>query len=119
MSKSKYSDKNGKEPAKGMLARIRAKREAAAGEGGRADYKTATPGWLAAAIIAVTQAGGAIQFGYSRDGGVYTIVILMDGEIDKNYVKQSEGIDNFCEELWTDFAGTEEPVDTEGVGKGS
>jgi hypothetical protein len=105
MSKGTYTDKNGKEPKKGLLSKLKEKRELAAGAGGKADYATATPGWLAAAIIAITSEGGAIQFGYSRDGGVYTIVILMDGEMDKNYVKQSEGIDNFCEEIWREFGG--------------
>lgn len=95
-------DKGG-EKADSKLNAFRTKKDAAGAGGGRADYKTATPGWLMSAIIAVTDAGGAIQFGYSRDGGVYTVVILMNGDIEKNYVKQSEGIDAFCEQLYTAF----------------
>jgi hypothetical protein len=106
MAKAKYEEKNGKEPKQGELARLRAKRNGENSTQGRADYSTATPGWIVAAIVAVTNAGGAIQFGYSRDGGVYTIVILLDGEIEKNYVKQSEGIDQFCEELHAAFTAT-------------
>ena len=103
MKVGKYSDKNGKNPTQGELARLREKRNGVSGPQGRADYSTATPGWIVAAIVAVTNAGGAIQFGYSRDGGVYTVVILLNGEIEKNYVKQSEGIDVFCEELHSAF----------------
>ena len=103
MTKASYSDKNGKEPKQGELARLRAKRNGGGSPQGRADYATATPAWVMAAIVAVTNAGGAIQFGYSRDGGVYTVVILLNGEIEKNYVKQSEGLDQFCEELYTAF----------------
>jgi hypothetical protein len=73
--------------------------------GTRVSYTDATPGWVVAAIAAVSDAGGAIQFGYSRDGGVFTIVILLDGEIEKNYVKASEGIDSFLEGVYNDFHG--------------
>jgi hypothetical protein len=105
MAKAAYADKNGKEPPKGKLTNLRERKIEREGTAGRADYATATPAWIVAAIVAVTAAGGAIQFGYSRDGGVYTVVILLEGEIEKNYVKQSEGIDQFCEELYTAFTG--------------
>lgn len=103
--KKRYGDQNGKEPEKSKLSKFRASKGTGGAGEGRADYKTATPGWIVAAIVAVTDQGGAIQFGYSRDGGIYTIVILMDGEIEKNYVKQSEGIDNFCEQIHAAFTG--------------
>jgi len=41
---------------------------------------------------------------------VFTLVILLDGEIEKIYVKQSEGIDNALEGIYRDFtpeAGTD------------
>jgi hypothetical protein len=103
VSKKQYGEQNGKEPPKGRLASLRGRLALRQDNGSQADYNTATPGWIAAAIIAVTKQGGAIQFGYSRDGGVYTIVILLDGEIEKNYVKQSEGIDAFLEGIYTAF----------------
>jgi hypothetical protein len=104
MGKAKaYGDQNGKNPPASKLDAFRTKKSGVVDGSGRANYATATPGWIVAAIVAVTEAGGAIQFGYSRDGGVYTIVILMDGDIEKNYVKQSEGIDEFCEQIHTAF----------------
>jgi len=110
MAKAKYGEQNGKNASPSKLQQIRARSQANNGSGGRADYATATPAWLAAAIAAVAGEGGAIQFGYSRDGGVYTIVILLDGEIEKHYVKQSEGIDNFLEELYGDFTRSTDPT---------
>lgn len=104
MAKGKsYGDQNGKNPTPSALDRMRARRSGADSPSGHADYSTVTPGWVMAAIIAVTKNGGAIQFGYSRDGGVYSIVILMNGEIEKNYVKQSEGLDQFLEDIYTSF----------------
>lgn len=107
MTKLKYGEQNGKGNSSPKLNALRGRRNQSFVEGERPDYSRATPGWVVAAIEAVTKRGGAIQFGLSRDGGVYTIVIMLDGEIEKNYVKESEGIDRFLEGVYHDF--TESP----------
>lgn len=103
--KKAYGDQNGKNPKNGVGNTLSARRDARQTAGGRADYATATPGWLQATIVAVTAAGGAIRFGYSRDGGVYAIGIYLGGEQEKYYIKQSEGLDVFLEEIYNDFSG--------------
>lgn len=108
MAKKSYGEQNGKNPKQSKLAGFRQRMGGAGADTGRANYETATAAWILAAIVAVTKEGGAIQFGYSKDGGVYSVVILMDGEIERNYVKQSEGIDEFCEQLYSVF--TTEPA---------
>ena len=101
--KKNYGDNNGKNPSKKSANALVARRERNKTSGGLVSYEEATAGWLAAAIIAVTDEGGALQFGKSRDGGVFTLVILLDGEIEKVYVKQSEGIDQALEGIYHDF----------------
>lgn len=49
-------------------------------QGGVVDYADADGDILKAAIAAVGSIGGAIRFGYSRDGGVYAVGVLGDGE---------------------------------------
>lgn len=47
---------------------------------GSADWQAVTPAILVAAIAAVARAGGALRFGYSRDGGVFALGVMGDGE---------------------------------------
>jgi hypothetical protein len=103
VTKLKYGEQNGKGNSQTGLSKLRGQRSQRSEGESLPDYAHATPGWVVAAIIAVTKRGGAIQFGLSRDGGVYTIVILLEGEIEKNYVKESEGIDQFLEGVYHDF----------------
>lgn len=116
--KKNYGEQNGKEPKKAQLSGLAARRAARLGGNGQANYATATPGWLAAVIVAVTAQGGAIRFGYSRDGGVYAIGVYFEGEQEKFYVKQSEGIDQWCEELYNDLAPTSDESNSNGAGSG-
>lgn len=106
MGNTKAQDEdNGRGKSKGKPSAIANRQSKRMGSGRVVDYGLVTPGWLVAATKAVADAGGAIQFGYSRDGGVYTVIILMDGEIEKNYVKANEGLDEFLEGIYNDFSG--------------
>jgi len=49
-------------------------------QSGKADWSGADPRWLAAIIHVVTRVGGAVSFGYSRDGGAYSVSVMLDGE---------------------------------------
>lgn len=48
--------------------------------GGSADWGGCDPGWLQAVVVAITRLGGAVTFGTSRDGGAYSLTLLLDGE---------------------------------------
>jgi hypothetical protein len=45
-----------------------------------ADWASADPLLLVTAICAVAKTGGALRFGYSRDGGAYSIGVYGDGQ---------------------------------------
>lgn len=45
-----------------------------------ADWASVDAGLLQDAIVSATGMGGAIRFGYTRDGGAYAVGILGDGE---------------------------------------
>jgi hypothetical protein len=51
-----------------------------AGNKGAADWGGCDPRWLAAVIAATCRLGGACLFSYSRDGGAYGLLLLLDGE---------------------------------------
>lgn len=48
--------------------------------GGKADWGGCDPRWLQALIVSMTGLGGAMTFGTSRDGGAYSLTLLLDGE---------------------------------------
>lgn len=48
--------------------------------GGQADWANASPQMVLALICLVTARGGALSFGTSRDGGAYSLTIMMGGE---------------------------------------
>jgi len=68
--------------------------------------------WLAAdaellrqAIVAVTAAGGAVRFGYTKQGGAFAIGYLGDGEPYTDYVRPTDDIDKYLQETilaWSD-----------------
>lgn len=112
--KKHYADNNGKNPTPRdtRLAERRANR--VKGSSGVCSYSKVTAGWLHAAVTAVTESGGAILLGLSRDRGVFTVTILMDGDAEKIYAKASEGLDVYLEEIYHDFAGEPTPDDVGG-----
>lgn len=72
-----------------------------------ADWSSATPGLLQRAIATAAVTGGALRFGYSRDGGAYAIGVYGDGVPYTDFVSSGENIDPYLEEyidLFTDIA---------------
>lgn len=67
--------------------------------GGVPDYMAVDPGKLLRAIAAVALQGGALRLGYTSDGGAYAIGIYGDGEPYTDYVKPSEDLDAYFDEL--------------------
>ena len=77
------------------------------GRGDTADWATATATTVIRAITTAANTGGAVRFGYSRDGGAYAVGIYGDGEPYTEFVKPSEDIDDFLEKvirLFSDIA---------------
>lgn len=76
-----------------------------------ADWSTANPLTLQALIANVTGRGGAVRFGYSRDGGAYSLGILGDGDPYTEWIRPTEDLDGVLTEIarsWGPDAGTGE-----------
>lgn len=66
---------------------------------GVADWQQANSETIRTAIIAASAVGGALRFGYSRDGGAYALGIYGDGEPYTEFVTPSEDIDEFLQKV--------------------
>lgn len=76
---------------------------------GVADWATANAELLVRAVCAASITGGALRFGYSRDGGAYAIGVYGDGEPYTDFVSSAENIDDtlvYYLELFNDLGGT-------------
>jgi len=58
-----------------------------------ADYISVDAELLRSAIASASHAGGALRFGYSRDGGVYAVGVLGDGDPYTLWCKDTEELD--------------------------
>lgn len=74
------------------------------GSGGVADYGTIDAALLRSAIESVALSGGALRFGYTRDGGAYAVGIYGDGDPYTEYVRPSEDFNEFLQEIIGSFA---------------
>jgi len=67
------------------------------GAAGRASWGDINPEIILALLIVITNMGGAISFGQSRDGGAYSVTVFLDGDRRTEWVAGDE----FAEErLW-------------------
>lgn len=66
-----------------------------------ADWANVTPELLGKLVTAVTSRGGAIRFGYTRDGGAYAVGLYYGSESHTEYIRPGEDltarIDEFIE----------------------
>lgn len=70
-----------------------------------ADWQSADPELIRAAIAVVTYRGGALRFGYTSDGGAYSVGVYGDGKPYTEYIRPHEDVDHFLRELiaaWAD-----------------
>jgi len=82
------------------------RRSRAGGASEPADYGSIDPQLLAGVIRAVTYAGAAVQFGYTRDGGSYAIRIVGDGaEPYTEFIRPSEDVGLYLNGIIEDFVG--------------
>lgn len=73
--------------------------------GGTADWGTVNSDLLRDAIAKASITGGAIRFGYSRDGGAFAVGIYGDGEPYTVFVKPSEDVDITLRDIIDLFEG--------------
>jgi len=78
------------------------RRKADGGNPGIADWTNATPGLLELLIATVGSRGGAVRFGYTRDGGAYNLGLYYGGESTSEYCRPSEDLDAWLQE-WVEF----------------
>lgn len=71
---------------------------------GSADWKNCNPELLVDTIATIALHGGALRFGYTRDGGAYAIGVYGDGSPYTVYVKPGEVIDDYLVDLRDGFA---------------
>lgn len=78
---------------------LRGSRRFALQNDGTADWETVNASNLVRAIAAASLTGGALRFGYTRDGGAYSVGVYGDGEPYTLYVKPNEDLDKFLSDL--------------------
>lgn len=66
---------------------------------GTADWESANAGLVHRLVCSVAADGGAVRFGYTRDGGAYSIGIYLGGDSKTYYCNEKEGIDVQLEDL--------------------
>lgn len=54
-------------------------------------------------VAAITKCGGAVRFGYSRDGGAYSIGVYGDGKPYTEFHPEDEGVTEWLEGIAEDF----------------
>lgn len=85
------------------------RRRRGGGDSERAEWALVNPLTLVALVAAVTSQGGAIRFGYSRDGGAYSIGFLGDGEPYTEWIRPAEDIEKVLAEFVRGWTGEVQP----------
>lgn len=73
--------------------------------GGIADWASVDAESIRDAITAAAFTGGALRFGYSRDGGAYAIGIYGDGDPYTEFVKPGEEVEITLQDICELFEG--------------
>lgn len=69
-----------------------------------ADWTAVDGRWLSTAAAAIGLLGGAIRFGYTRDGGAYAIGLYVGDEHHTQYLKPDENVEEFLKSVIEQFA---------------
>lgn len=67
--------------------------------GNTADWSNVNESSLRNAIAQAASTGGALRFGYSRDGGAYAVGIYGDGEPYTEFLRPGDDVELFLEEV--------------------
>ena len=73
---------------------------------GVADWAEVNASAMRDLAAALSMRGGAVRYGYTRDGGAYAIGIYMGGEHETLYVRPGEDIDSYLASLVEDLRDT-------------
>jgi hypothetical protein len=73
------------------------------GDSGKADWTEVNPRILVDLIAEAGKKGGALRFGYTRDGGAYSIGVYIGSEYFTDYIRPSEDVDTYMETLTESF----------------
>jgi hypothetical protein len=73
--------------------------------GGVADWANASEHLVFQLVCCVAVEGGAVRYGYTRDGGAYSIGIYLGADSQTYYCNEKEGINEKLAELIEHFKG--------------
>lgn len=93
--------KNAKHEAKDAARRRRASGNPATSK--RATWENADADLLWRAVCVVSDAGGAIRFGLTSDGGAYAVGIYDDG-LSKEYLRPEEDLNEYLRGVIEDYS---------------
>lgn len=68
-----------------------------------ADWKGVNNELLVGAIACAAHRGGALRFGYTRDGGAYAVGVYYGDDHFTDYVRPGEDIDGYLRDLIASF----------------
>lgn len=85
MANKRYEDNNGKNGTSPRAKSSIAQRLAVGAQGQQPDWGRINADLLWRLIQKCTEDDGAVMFGYSRDGGSYSVKVYSDGDPDKIY----------------------------------
>lgn len=68
-----------------------------------ADWTAVEPGPLRALIGAITATGGAVRFGYTKDGGAFSLGVYGDGKPYTEFLPGSGDVEAWIEGFILDF----------------
>lgn len=71
--------------------------------GGTADWTGVDANVIRDAIAAVSYRGGALRFGYTRDGGAYALGVYGDGKPYTIFIPPREDVEDYLRDLVTVF----------------
>jgi len=86
-------------------ATVENKRRVSYGTNSPADWGAQDAGTILRAIEVVAKQGGALRFGYTRDGGAYAIGVMGDGEPYTEYLRPNDDVGEYLRVLiaqWED-----------------
>jgi len=66
---------------------------------GNADWGDCDPKWLQDILVGITGLGGAVTFGLSRDGGAFSLTLLLDGDRETVWFNGDAELDTELEQV--------------------
>jgi hypothetical protein len=96
------AERSRKEDRKNARNESKQKRYGSSQPKGEADWSAVNSQLIASAITAITRSGGALQFGYTRDGGAFALRIYDNGDVYPIYLPHVDDIEGVLHEIIED-----------------